>query len=207
MGGTTEGIVIGKDDFFLYLSCRFHFHTIGYCCSYHNDYNYDRSRWIISWKLNFICGFLPWRDNNSPDDCMYHESSSRIFSKIIPCFYYFHHYCCCHFHHLYWCCWTDSSYVPLVSAFVAFSAEVEVTFVGTGWFYLPFQLEYPQYPPLLAARHCQDLLPLVIQYFLIGNLHPPQFHQQHTSIPDGKYKKLVCMHPKFCQFVSLLFHS
>ena len=81
--------------------------------------------------------------------------------------------------------------MPLVSAFVVFAASVEITFLWTGWLYSLFELEYPRYHFLLDARHWQDPLPLVLQNFLIENLHPPQFCQKNPSIPDGQCKNVV----------------
>ena len=65
-----------------------------------------------------------------------------------------------------------------MSEFVSFSASVEVTFVWTDWFHSPFELEYPHYHCMLDARHWRYPLPVVLQYFMIENLHPPQFYQK-----------------------------
>ena len=81
--------------------------------------------------------------------------------------------------------------MTLVSAFVAFSASVEVSLVRTGWLHSPFEFEYHNYHRILAARHWQRTLPLVPQYFLIENLHTSQFYQKYPSITDGQCKNVV----------------
>ena len=74
-----------------------------------------------------------------------------------------------------------------MSVFVEFSASVEVKFVCTGWFYLPFELEYPHDHCMLASMHWRDPLPLVLKYFLIENLYPSQsegviFEKDHALL-------------------------
>ena len=71
----------------------------------------------------------------------------------------------------------------------------------TGWLHYSFELKYPQYHRLLAARHWQDPLPLVKKYVIIEIRHPPLFCQQHLSIPDRQCENWFECIPSFVSFV------
>ena len=184
--------------FYLYLLLNYLSHTIKQFFFSHDGENCDRSHWVFHRMSNCLFWLLTWSDSNSLGDCIHHDSSSTVFSKMGPFYSCCHHLFCCHHQNFYCCCFSESASVTLLSAFVAFYTSVEAIFVCTGWLNSPFEINYPHYHRLLAVRCWRDSLPLVPQYVLIANLYPPHLNMQHTSIIDGQCKNVVWMQSNFC---------
>ena len=176
MGVTTEVKVIGKDEVLFYL-----------CLSLHGLYNTIRN-FFKSWWWKFPSLLLsclynvalslwtysleqqqhPWWFN-APWVQKYNCLQNGILLHLLspPVLLSFTPFLLLLFNWVYIC--AISVYVFL------FDTSVEEIYGQTGWLHFPFQIKYPGYHYLLSARNCRDPLPIVPQYVLIENLHPPQF--------------------------------
>ena len=163
--------------------------------SFRDGEHFDVSYWGVYWLPLCICDLLTWRDKKSLGYCMHHESRSIFFwnGNLLPppVLLPFPPFLLLLFNWVWICAISVFIYCILCTSW----GNIFVT----GWLHYSFELKYPQYHRLLAARHWQDPLPLVTKYVILEIRHPPLFCQQNLSIPDEQCKTAVWMQPNFCR--------